>query len=241
MKPLLIVAFALSAAFIVAILPAYSFPAGTSQEAFTSYSGSTSQNSSAISFSGQRNVSQAPAVVTIGKGYYGSHPVSFSSAIGSETWIKNTNDAASLNHEVSYAHGVDGAIELSGQESSFRQGDYYSQSTGTINMKISEDVTEGMVHFGGLQGSGASSDGESARDSPDPLMNAWKTPSLEMEEDYIGSYHIEKNMTIATSRKDDWGIDYWLDCCSGGILSVDGHLPPIISTDDVFNSRFLRP
>jgi len=212
-------------------------------EEASSYNIST--NNSSISFSEQRNASFAPAAMNIGKGYYGSHPISYNSAMGSETWIKDTNAAASMHHEVSNAQGIDGTIELSGRKSSYymdgyNQDDYRSQNTAAIQMKVNEDVTEGRVHIGVLQGESASSKETGARDGSDPLINAWKNPSLEMEEDYIGTYHIEKNMSIITGDSDTWKADYWLDCCSGGIFGIDGYSRRLISADDVFDYRFVN-
>jgi hypothetical protein len=144
-----------------------------------------------------------------------------------------------MHHEVNYAHGIDGQIELSGQESSYYQDDYYSQNSAAIQMKINEDVTDGSVHIGVLQGDGNPSEGIGAGESSDPLMNAWKNPSLEMGEDYIGTYHIEKNMTIATSQNDAWRGDYWLDCCSGGYFNTEYYPFRLTSADEVFNYRFV--
>ncbi len=69
-------------------------------------------------------------------------------------------------------------------------------------------------------------------------MNAWKNPSLEMEEDYVGTYHIAKNMTITTSRNDAWKAYYWLDCC-GGYFNNEYYPLRLISADEVFNYRFV--
>jgi hypothetical protein len=200
----------------------------------------SSFNSTFIKLNESRKISQAPIVMNIGSGYYSSRPISYNSQAGSETWIKEAGaatSAASMHHEVNYAHGIDGEMELSGHESSYYQDDYYSQNSAAIQMKINEDVTDGSVHIGVLQGNGDPSKG--AGESSDPLMNAWKNPSLEMGEDYIGTYHIEKNMTITTRQSDAWRGDYWLDCCSGGYFN-NGYYPfRLISADEVFNYRFV--
>lgn len=198
----------------------------------------SSLNGSTIQLNESRTMSQAPVIMNIGSGYYSSHPVDYSSQLGSETWIKDTNALASMHHEVNYAHGIDGEIELSGQQSSYYQDDYYSKNTGAIQMKINEDVTEGMVHIGVLKGDSASTKETDTGDGSDPFINAWKNPSLEMEEDYIGTYHIEKNMSITTGHSDAWKGDYWLDCCSGGYFNVDGYSRRLISADDVFDYHF---
>ncbi len=192
-------------------------------------------NGSTIRLNESRAVSQGPAIMNIGRGYYSSHPVDYGSTIGSQTWIKDANSAASMHHEVNYAHGIDGEIELSGSESSYRQDGHYSQSTASIQMRVNEDITDGSTHIGALQGSGeAPSNGRAS----DPLMNAWKNPSLEIEEDYIGTYHIEKKMSIITNKTDDWKGEGWLNCCNGDFFNIGGHKGRAIGADDVFDYRF---
>lgn len=203
----------------------------------------SSNNRSYIQLSESRNISQAPAVMSIGNGYYSSRPISYDSTIGSETWIKDASAAASMNHEVSYAHGIDGKIELSAKSGSYYQDDhyqddYYTQNISSIQMKIDEDVTEGMVHIGVLQGDGDSANGVAAGEGSGLMADAWKNPSLEMEENYIGTYHIKKNMTIATSHNDALKGNYWLDCC-GGYFNTEQYPIQSVSADDVFNYRFV--
>lgn len=206
----------------------------------------SSYNRSTIQLNESRNISQAPVIMSIGSGYYSSRPISYDSTIGSETWIKDTSAAASMNHEVSYAHGIDGEIELSAKGGSYQddyyQDDYYSQKTSSMQMKIDEDVTEGMVHIGVLQGDGNSSDGAAngaaAGEGSDIIADAWKNPSLELEENYIGTYHIKKNMTIVTSHNDARRGNYWLDCCGGGYFNTEYYPTQLVSADDVFNYRF---
>ncbi|HSD59110.1 MAG TPA: hypothetical protein VLB04_13100, partial [Methanotrichaceae archaeon] len=210
-------------------------------QAFRDISGdiNSSYNRSILQLNESRKISQAPVIMNIGSGYYSSRPISYNSQAGSETWIKDAGAATSMHHDVNYAQGIDGNIELSGQESSYYQDDYYSQNSAAIQMKINEDVTEGSVHIGVLQGDSDPSEGAGAGESSDPLMNAWKNPSLEMGEDYIGTYHIEKNMTITTSRNNAWKVDYWLDCCRSGYFNTEYSPFQLISADEVFNYRFV--
>lgn len=216
-------------------------PSNSPSQASSNISGgiNSSYNRSFLQLSESRNISHAPVIMNIGSGYYSSRPISYNSQAGSETWIKDAGAAASMHHEVNYAQGIDGEIELSGQESSYYQDGYYSQNSAAIQMKINEDVTDGSVHIGVLQGDSDPSEGYGAGESSDPLMNAWKNPSLEMGEDYIGTYHIEKNMTITTSQNDAWRGDYWLNCCSGGYFNTEYYPFRLISADEVFNYRFV--
>lgn len=210
----------------------------------------SSYNRSTILLSETRNISQSPVIMKIGSGYYSSRPISYTSLIGSETWIKDTSAAASMNHEVSYAQGINGERELSAKGGSYYQDDYYqdgylqddyhTQNTSSIQMKIDEEVTEGMVHIGVLQGSSDSSSGAGAGGSSDKMTDAWKNPSLEMEENYIGTYHIKKNMTITTGQNYAQRSDYWLDCCGGGYFNTEYYPIRLINADEVFNYRFVN-
>lgn len=205
----------------------------------------SSYNRSCIQLNESRNISQAPAIMSVGSGYYSSRPISYDSTIGSETWIKDMSASASMNHEVSYAHVIDGEIELSAKGGSYYQndhylGDYYSQNISSMQMKIDEDVTEGMVHIGVLQGDGDSANEAAEKDGSGIMADAWKNPSLEMEENYIGTYHIKKNMTIVTSHNDVQNGNYWLDCCGGGYFNTEYFPNELISADDVFNYRFIN-
>ena len=55
----------------------------------------------------------------------------------------------------------------------------------------------------------------------DMKNSAWRNPSIEIDEDYWGTYHIEKNMTLEVpyhliQKKDDW-----LPCCFGGFNDMN--------------------
>ncbi len=47
-----------------------------------------------------------------------------------------------------------------------------------------------------------------------------KNPSIEIDEDYWGTYHIEKNMTIEVPYKKVVTSDDWLPCCFGGYMTM---------------------
>ncbi|MGV8174410.1 MAG: hypothetical protein ACP5OU_01765 [Methanothrix sp.] len=93
-------------------------------------------------------------------------------------------------------------------------------------MKIEEDLIDGMAHFGVLQLEGIPVDEEPEEDSEDEpvlglAMKTWKKPLILIDEDYIGSYHIEKNMSLYTvSDDEEEELDSWLPCCSGGFSDM---------------------
>lgn len=188
---------------------------------------SSSENSS-IHLDSQNNISGAPVSLSVGSGYYLSHPIEYGSGMGSRTQMINKDSATSMSHDVDYAHGIEGETEFGVSSSrNSRDGPGYAEYDGSasIHMMIDENVTDGKINIGVLQGG----------DGTGPAASARKAPSLEMEEEYVGTYHIHKNMTVTSPHSLMRLGDGWLKCCSGGYFDVLGqdHLP-VISADDVF-------
>ncbi|MFZ3149163.1 MAG: hypothetical protein WA137_08975 [Methanothrix sp.] len=52
------------------------------------------------------------------------------------------------------------------------------------------------------------------------VNTAWKKPLVDVDEDYWGTYRIEKLMNLAASVDETEEDDDWLACCSGGYLSL---------------------
>jgi hypothetical protein len=80
-------------------------------------------------------------------------------------------------------------------------------------MKIEEDVTEGAVHIGQLM----TKEGLDCRSA-----DGWKNPLIEIDENYIGTFKITKNMEICTSCSGSKPRADWLSCCIGGYGNMDG-------------------
>jgi len=87
-------------------------------------------------------------------------------------------------------------------------------------MKIEEDVTDGKAHIGVLQGSstfvGSQMNALADDDISLAAATAWRKPAIEIDEDYWGTYHIEKNMTLEVPYKRTELAQDWLPCCFGG-------------------------
>ena len=196
--------------------------------------GDSSYNSSNISLESQNNDTGAPVNIAVGTGYYSSHPVAYNSAISSQTQLENMGAATSMQHSVQSAKGVSGTSEYMVRESENIRGDSeYSRTTST-QMRIDENVIEGKVHIGALQGSDASGR-ETGRDGWGPATSAWKDPAIEIDEDYIGTYHISKNITFNEMDRKLVSTDSWLDCCSGNYFDIFPPKPVSVSADDVFS------
>ncbi|VVB65047.1 Uncharacterised protein [uncultured archaeon] len=202
----------------------------------------SSINNSSIRFEDQRNITNAPFTLSVGSGYYSSHPISYSSGIGSSTQMADKNSATYLGHEVDTAHGISGATEFMASSSSYSQygPDYsVSGSQSTAHMKIDENVTEGKVHIGVLQGSSPPGQ-EVGGARTDPLIDAWKSPSVEVDEDYIGTYHIYKNVSLSSDQAQRNGSESWPDCCKSSYFDIDRRSLPAINADRIFSYKSLQ-
>ncbi len=180
--------------------------------------GNSSHNNSSISFIGENRITSAPVDLTPGSGYYSSHPIAIGTGIGSRTELYNANSATSMTHDVGFAQGVSGKREYTATSSSMKS-EYESIDFSTTQMQIDETVTSGKVQIGVLSGS----DG-----------HAWKDPAIEIDEEYIGTYHISKNFAINNSYFKKRAFDGWMSCCEES-NAVYPSKPVFISADDVFN------
>ncbi|OPY49952.1 MAG: hypothetical protein A4E48_02078 [Methanosaeta sp. PtaU1.Bin060] len=181
--------------------------------------GCTSQNNSSIRWESKSRIARAPASVSVGNGYYSSHPISYSNGISSETLLKNKGASTSMQHSILYAHGIDGETQVEASDGSYHLGDLRSSRTSETHMMVNENVTQGQVHIGVLQGDTSNLDSGGERRGP--TATALKKPVVEMEEDYTGTYHIYKNMSINTPLTEVRRTDSWLDFCGGDCL--DGY------------------
>ncbi len=186
-----------------------------------------SANSSSLEAQDHSVISQASKIIGMGKGYYADHPINYNSQFGRQTWLKNRANGASMNHEVDSAHNLSQTLEMSSRD--IQQRDVWGISGYSgIQMKVSEDVQEGRISIGVLQG------GTSGAGMP-PSATALRNPTLEMEEDYIGTFHIEKNISIQEPVRRIWQNYSWLPCCTGGYFDNLQSDRKHLSAERIFN------
>jgi len=173
----------------------------------------------------------APMRISVGTGYYAANPLDYSSLLKEKTWVKNYLAGTSMHHEVEYAHALDKELEIVAKDKMNYTWDPELESVGYTQMKIVEDVTDGKAHIGVLQ---ANENFLNQRDLDDldysnPEIatagmgigrSAWRNPSIEIDEDYWGTYHIEKNMTLEVPYHLIQKGEDWLPCCFGGYLTM---------------------
>ncbi|OPY49546.1 MAG: hypothetical protein A4E48_02228 [Methanosaeta sp. PtaU1.Bin060] len=184
-------------------------------------------NLSCIQFKEDNAMVYAPMKIAVGTGYYAANPVDYSSLLKEKTWVKNYRAATSMHHEVEYAHALDKELDLVAKEKFNYTYDPIYEGDAVTQMKINEDVTDGKVHLGVLQGDqqwvtkDAVKNGANQIITKSPLTyTAWKHPAIEIDEDYWGTYHIEKNMTLDVPYKRIEASDDWLPCCFGGYMTM---------------------
>ncbi len=168
---------------------------------------------SCISAREDNSMVYSPMTMAIGNGYYARNPVRYDSLLKEKTCIKNYRPVTSMHHQVEYAKAVDKEIDVLVKDKQYYYGDPVYQGVGYTTMKINEDVTDGMVHIGVLQGepNHMNFTGYNV-----PETSAWRNPMIEIDEDYVGTFHIEKNMTLEVPYKDVIEESDWLTCCFGG-------------------------
>jgi hypothetical protein len=145
--------------------------------------------------------------------------------IKEKTWLKNRLAGTSTENEVEYAHKLDKDLSAVAKDFSNFTYDPLFKSNAFSQIKIKEDVGEGKSNFGVLQ---ASSDLIGSLPvttlTTAPVITgrkpgtAWYKPAVEIDEDYFGTYHVEKNMTIAVPySKSTEPMNEWLPCiCNVG-------------------------
>lgn len=182
----------------------------------------------------QSNNSDSPVRVIAGNGYYSSNPLALYSPLSRRTQVLNKgSSAASLHHLIQSAQAISGSSEYTVSERSYRGEDSTRTASTSIGMQIDETVTEGKMRIGVFQAD-LSSEDETGQIAGGKASKPWKDPALEMEEEYIGTFQIKKNMTIKSKhiiKREELG---WLGHESIYLSFIPPETRPI-RADDLFN------
>lgn len=175
---------------------------------------SEEETSSIVQMKEDSHETYRPTAMGIGSQYYTLHPLIFDSLLKEEDWIKNRNGLNSLYHRVEGAHGLDKALD--------------AESDAINNtMNVEADLVDGRAHLGALQLPGIPVDEEPEESDSEEApvlglaMKAWKKPSFELDEEYVGTFHIKKNMTLHTYSEEMEKEEGYLLCCSGGWVNMN--------------------
>ncbi|MCU0637356.1 MAG: hypothetical protein MUE87_01845 [Methanothrix sp.] len=194
---------------------------------------SSYNQSDSIAISNNETLAQSLQNIPMGGGYYASHPILIGGGSGMRTVISDGNSA--MSHEVLSAGDLSGSSEFSASSTAGR-GALERVQSASMNMQIDESVTDGRVSIGVLSGEGSDvSKGFRAG----PSSSAWKSPTIEIEEEYVGTYHISKNFSLSSSHSDIMQRPGWLNWCAAGCI-ISLAKPKPMSADDVFNCESQR-
>jgi hypothetical protein len=162
-----------------------------------------SNDDSNISLTEQNEMTYAPSSFVYGTGYYEANPVDYNSKLKEKTSAKNYQAATSMHHQIEYAAafnkdlGVN--LECTGATTD-------ADGVGLTHMWLEESVVDGNVHVGEL-----------LTDSD----HSWKKPLIEIDENYVGSFTINKDMKINVPKGKLMPSSDWLDCCFGGFADIN--------------------
>jgi hypothetical protein len=162
-------------------------------------------NSSSITFLEQNEMSYAPRSFAYGTGYYERNPVVYNSKLKEKTCGKNYQPEVrtSMHHQIEYAQSFIKDIEVN---LDCKAATKDAKGVGLVEMRIDENVTEGVVHVGELmtdKGHGV------------------KKPLIEIDESYVGNSKIKKFMKVTAEKDKKKDEEDWLSCCFGGYGAMD--------------------
>jgi len=150
-----------------------------------------------------------PKTVEIGGGHNSKHPLNHSPQSDRQTWVINEIDGSSLQHEISNAQALNQELGLISGEGCY-ENDLLKKGTTAVQMSIKEGIINGRVHFGVLQGKRIN---QIRRiDTIDPGPTIWKNPEIDIDENYQGTFDIEKNIDIQRPYTTFQVSEIWLPC-----------------------------
>lgn len=147
----------------------------------------------------------APQTMTVGTGYYASHPVQFDSRLGDRIETKNYPAETSMIHEIEYAAAI--REKLRSGTTTVHQYSTNTTDIGTSYISLSENVADGITHMGVMHS-----------DTHDQHYDnsAWSIAKSELDETYSGTFDLNTTMRLVWPMASGAYEDSWLPCCSGG-------------------------
>lgn len=143
-----------------------------------------------------------PQTMSIGNGYYATHPVNFNSLLGDKTQLKNYASKTSMGQEINYAHGINMDQVASVEDDYYDTGNAKSLTKTLLN--LNGGVTSGTARIEMLQGGTRRS------------KSAWVNPHIDVDQVYTGTFEFATKMNLTVPVYKSVSEDYWLPCCSGG-------------------------
>jgi hypothetical protein len=188
------------------------------------YGSEVKTQNSAISFVEQNEMTYAPVAFAYGTGYYARNPIVYNSKLKEKTVGKSYQEGVMIHHQIEYASAFikDIGVDLECKEPWPPKNSYSSSPIngyGLARMKIDEQVTEGAIHVGQLL--------------TDPKYG-WKKPLVEIDENYVGSFRMVKDMEVKVSKSASKTRGDWLTCCFGGYGGMEAD-DKLWGEDEIFD------
>ncbi len=184
---------------------------------------------SAISYTRQYDNVQSPTSFAYGTGWYAAHPVTYNSLLKEKTVAKSYQEAIRMDRQVEYARGLKGdiAVDLNCTGPTDK-----ADGKGLASMRIEDDVLQGTMHIGELFT-------QTLRDSKGKIKGmksqSPKEPIIETDLNYIGNFHVKKNMLLGIAKAKAMEMEDWLPCCSGGFFEVPNYDKEHASQKGIFD------
>jgi hypothetical protein len=180
---------------------------------------------SEINFTIQKDLVQSPHIFAFGTGWYAARPITYDSLLKEKTVAKSYQEGVMLHHQLEYARGYVGDIAV---DLNCTGPSYKVKGKGLASMKIEDYVTQGTVHVGMLFT-------DTLKGSNNFKTQNWRAPIIDIDTDYVGDFHIQKNLKIEIEKS--WGKDYsdWLPCCFDGWGDMDEVMTLPIAEAGIFD------
>jgi len=197
---------------------------------------------SEITYTIQKDMVQSPQVFAFGTGWYAARPIVYDSLLKEKTVAKSYQEAIMMHHQLEYARGYKGDISVN---LNCTGSTAEARGKGSVSMKVEDFVTQGTVHIGQLltdtmksatPTKSKSKSGSTVWKTADGMKRqAWKRPIIEVDADYVGNFHIMKNMKIEVEKSKPMEYSDWLPCCFGGYFDMDDVDRKPIAEDGIFD------
>jgi len=180
---------------------------------------------SMINFTIQKDIVQSPTGFAFANGWYAARPIVYDSFLKEKTVAKSYQEAIVMHHQLEYARAYKGDIAV---DLNCTGPTYDSNGVGRVGMRIEDYVTQGTVHIGQLLT-------DTVDGSNSFKTQGWRKPIIDMDNDYVGDFHIKKNMMIEIEKANEADKKDWLPCCFGGYFDVDEVMRKPISEEGIFD------
>lgn len=172
---------------------------------------------SVIKLTRQSDMTQSPMTFAYGTGWYASHPITYNSLLKDRTVAKSYQEGSMMLHQLEYARGFVGdmAVELNCTGPTETKDGY-----GLANMKLEDKVIQGTVHVAELLTNPQTYKSGGKKLSTSSKALGVKGALIEIDENYIGNFDIQRNMKLEVTKSRAVTMEDWLPCCMGGFFDV---------------------